>query len=548
MLPGAPAAMLPGAPAAMLAVALVVGAGGLVACDNHSRGSSATGSTAVVTVNIGEPLSIVPPNLSETEGGQVIYATFAGLRDYDANARPYNVIADTITTTDSVVWTIRLKDGFTFHNGEKVTSQSFIDAWNWAAYGPNASNANSYFQEIDGYAAMNPSASRVAPTAKTLSGLKRIDDLTFTVTLSGPFVDFDTELSSASLYPVPRAAFNPDGSITKAYQEAPIGDGPFKIKGRWNHDKNIEVERFAGWKGARPKVAGINFKIYQDQKAQYADALAGTLDVDRRVDPSNLPNAKRDFGTRYGISPLSAIQYLAFPTYDQTFANPDVRKAISMAIDRDTIANTIFSGTVRPARSFVSPVLPGYRPDVCGDACVFNPGAARSLYRTAGGPSTIRISYNVDGGHQAWIEAVCNQLQTNLDVTCQPRGEPKFADLLQKLKGKDQTVGMFRVGWVMPYPSMYAYLFQLFDTASIPTPNFSGYSNPRFDDLLRRGTAAPTHAEAISLWRQAEDLLAKDLPAAPMRYDQNVYVVSRTIKHVDVNLLGWVNPYTVEVG
>ena len=531
-----------------LAVLPVVIAGGVAACSggNKSSGNSTDSSKTVVSVGIGEPKSIIPPNAGETEGGQVIYATFAGLLDYDKDSKPFPVIADSITTQDSKVWTIKIKDGFTFHNGEKVTSESFIDAWNWGAYGPNASDVNSYYQQIDGYAAMNPTDSKATPTAKTLSGLKKVDDLTFTVTLSSPFVDFNAELGYTAFYPMPKVAFTPDGTVTKAYEDAPIGDGPFKIKGKWNHDQNIETERFDGWKGTKVKVAGINFKIYQDQKAQYSDTLADTLDIDRKVDTSNLINAKNDFGNRYKVSALSEFQYLAFPTYDPKYSNPDVRKAISMAIDRQQIADTIFAGTVKPATSFISPVIPGFRDNTCGDACKFNAAAAKALYQSAGGPATIQITYNADGGHKPSIEAVCNQLQTNLGVTCQAKGEPKFADLLAKVKAKDPTVGMFRLGWVMDYPSMYDYLFPLYDTASIPSPNYFGYSNKQFDDLVQKGTEAKTQADAIKLWQQAEDILAKDMPVIPMRYGQNNYVTSKKIKNVDVTLFSWVNPYTVE--
>jgi oligopeptide transport system substrate-binding protein len=530
-----------------MAILPIVTAGLVVACSNGSNsGSSSQSSKAVVTVGIAEPKNILPPDAGETEGGQVVYALFAGLIDYDKNSKPFNVIADSITTSDSKVWTIKLKDGFTFHNGEKVTSQSFIDAWNWGAYGPNASDVNAYYQQIDGYAAMNPTDTKATPTAKTLSGLKKIDDLTFTVTLTTPFVDFNVELGYTAFFPMPKAAFAADGSISKAYQDAPIGDGPFKMKGTWNHDQNIETTRFDGWKGTKVKVAGINFKIYQDQKAQYADTLADNLDVDRKVDTADLINAKTDFGGRYKFSPSSAVQFLGFPTYDPKYANPDVHKAISMAIDRDQLANTIFAGTVKSAHSWLSPAIPGYRPDVCGAACQYNPTAAKALYQQANGPSTIQITYNADGGHQQWIQAVCNQLQTNLGIICQAKSEPKFADLLTKLKAKDPTVGIFRLGWVEDYPSMYDYLFPLYDTASIPDPNYYGYSNKQFDDLLQQGTTATNQADAIKTWQQAEDILAKDLPVLPIRYDQNPYVTSKRIKNVDVNPFSYVDPYTIE--
>ena len=529
-----------------LATLPVLAAVGLTACsgDNSSSGNSSDSASTVVTVGIAEPKHLIPPNAGETSGGQVIFATFAGLLDYDKDGKPYSMIADSITTTDSKVWTVKIKDGFTFHNGEKVIADSFIDAWNWGAYGPNASDVNSYYAQIDGYADLNPSDTKATPKSKKMSGLSKVDDLTLNVTLTTPFSDFNTELGYTAFYPMPKAAFDADGNVKKEYEEAPIGNGPFKIKGKWNHDQNIETERFDGWKGPKVKVGGINFKIYQDLKAQYSDALAGTLDVDPTVDSSNLVNAKNDFADRYKTSPSSSFQYLAFPVYDPAFAKPEVRKAISMAIDRDLIVKSIFAGTQKAARSFVSPIIPGFQDNTCGDACKYDPAAAKTAYQAAGGPATIQITYNADGGHKEWVEATCNQLQSNLGVTCQPKPEPKFADLLKKVDDKVPGVGMFRLGWVMDYPSMFDYLQPLYTTTG--SSNYYGYSNKEFDALVDKGAAAKTPAEAIKIWQEAEAILAKDLPVIPMRFGQNNYVVSKKIKVADVNLFTWVNPYTLE--
>jgi oligopeptide transport system substrate-binding protein len=528
-----------------LATLPVLAAVGLAACsgDNSSNGSS-DGSSTTVSVGIGEPKHIIPPNAGETSGGQVIYATFAGLLDYDKDGKPYSMIADSISTTDSKVWTVKLKDGFTFHNGEKVIADSFIDAWNWGAYGPNASDVNSYYSQIDGYADLNPSDAKATPKANKLSGLKKVDDLTFTVTLSSAFSDFNTELGYTAFFPMPKAAFDSSGNVTKDYEDAPIGNGPFKLKGKWNHDQNIETVKVDGWKGPKVKVGGINFKIYQDLKAYYSDTLADTLDVDPQVDSSNLVNAKNDFGDRYKTSPSSSFQFLAFPTYDTNFAKVEVRKAISMAIDRDLIVKSIFNSTQKPARSFLSPIIPGYRDNTCGDACKYDPAAAKTMYQAAGGPATIQITYNADGGHKEWVEATCNQLQTNLGVTCQPKAEPKFADLLKKVDDKVPGVGMFRLGWVMDYPSMYDYLQPLYTTKG--SSNYYGYSNKDFDAKVDEGAAAKTSADAIKIWQAAEDMLAKDLPVIPLRFGQNNYVISKKIKNADVNLFTWVNPFTLE--
>lgn len=530
--------------AALVTVPVLI-AGGMTACGKSSdSGTESDSSAFVASIGIGEPKSILPVNAGESEGGQLAYTLFAGLVGYDKEGKTYNVVADDISSPDSKVWTVKIKSGFTFHNGEAVNADSFINAWNWGAYGPNASDVNSYYSQIEGYDALNPEDAKATPTAKTLTGLKKIDDLSFTITLTSAFADFKTELGYNPFYPLPKVAFAADGSITKEYLEAPIGNGPFKMKGTWKHDVSIEVVRYDGWKGEKPKVAGITYKIYQDLKSHYTDVLANTLDVDKTVDTSALSTAVTDFGDRYQHSPTSTFQFLAFPTYDPAYSKVEVRKAISMAINREEIVKTIFAGTQTAAKSFISPVIPGYRNNTCGKACDYDATAAKQMYQAAGGPSTIQITYNADGGHKESIEATCNQLQANLGVTCQAKPEPKFGDLLKKVKDHTPGVGMFRMAWGMDFPSMYNYLQPIYTTKG--SSNYYGYSNKQFDDLVVKGTTAKTPEEAIKIWQQAEDILSTDLPVVPLRYGQNNFVHSTKIKHVDMDLFAHVNIYTLQ--
>ncbi len=125
--------------------------------------------------------------------------------------------------------------------------------------------------------------------------------------------------------------------------------------------------------------------------AEYADLLSGNTDVMRTIPTENLSQA--------------------FPTFQADFTKAEVRKAISMAIDRDQIIESIFRGSQTSARSFVSPVVAGARPDTCGEACQFDPVKAKAQYVATGGPPKLQISYNGDDGNKDWVDATCNQLK-----------------------------------------------------------------------------------------------------------------------------------------
>jgi oligopeptide transport system substrate-binding protein len=510
-------------------------------------GDSGSSSSGTVKIGISEPQYLTPADTNETSGSQVLAALFAPLVDYDADNKPYEVQADSITTSDNKTWTIKIKSGWTFHNGEAVTADSYIDAWNAAAY-KGASQNSYFFSQIVGYKDVAPEASTAnpspQPSAQKMSGLKKVDDNTFTVTLSSPFSDFKTMLGYTAFYPLPKAAFNSDGTVKSDFKEAPIGDGAFKMDGTWQHDQKISVVKYDGYKGdAKPKISGAQFTIYQQPSAEYADLLAGNDDVMKQIPTENLSTAEGDLGDRYLHSPASTFQFLAFPTYDKNFSNANVRKAISMAIDRQAIVDQVFKGSQKAAYSFVSPVVAGYRDNTCGANCEFKPADAKALYTQNNGPSKLEITYNADGGHKDWVDATCNQLKNNLGVECVGIPTAKFADLLNKVEKKEE-VGMFRMGWVMDYPSMEDYLGPLYSTSG--SSNYYGYSNADFDKLVQEGREASGSEAAIQKWQQAEDLLAKDLPVLPLRFGQNNYGISTKVKNVDIDLFNRVDLLKIE--
>jgi ABC-type oligopeptide transport system substrate-binding subunit len=506
-----------------------------------------------VVIGIGEPDTLIPSNSTETNGSQVLSSLFYPLVNFDADKKPVLVAADSITPDkDNRVWTIKIKPGFTFSNGEPVTSDNYLDAWNYGTYAPNAQAASYFFARIDGYADLqskdpdgpNGPEKAPAPKANALSGLKKVDDTTFTVTLSAPFAGWESVLGYSAFYPLPKAAFKEPGVLADGFGDAPIGNGPFKMKGTWQHDDKVQVEKVADFKGLVPKVDGITWKIYQDQGAEYADLLANNVDVQTQIPIESLSSASAELGNRFAKSPNSVFAFVAFPMYQPDYQNPNVRRAISMAVNRKEMTDQIFNGSQTPATSFVSPVVAGYRENSCGKNCEYNPVEAKKLYAANNGPNDIRISYNADGPHKAWIDAMCNQIKSSLGVNCTGVGEPKLSDLLAKVK-KHEPIGMFRLSWVMDYPLMESYLGPLFATDG--SSNDSGYSNPTFDSLVKAGSEAATPDEAIKKWQAAEDILVQDMPIIPLRFGQNVYGYSEKVTNVEVDLFQQVNIYKIEV-
>ncbi|MGH8905218.1 MAG: peptide ABC transporter substrate-binding protein [Egibacteraceae bacterium] len=521
----------------LVGCALIAGA-----CTGGSGGQARSGE---FSAEICEPRALTPGNGNDVCSAEVLGAVFSPLIDFDTeNAEDPVLMGDeapraharSVTSDDQRTWTITLKEGWTFHDGTPVTAQSYVDAWNYSAYGPNAQNNASFFTNIAGYADLQCGTSAEAqadcvgspPASQQMSGLRAIDAAALEVTLSAPFSQFPLTIGYTAFYPLPRAFFDdPD-----AFNEAPIGDGPFMVEGSWSHNQGIRVVRYPGYAG-RPAVAdAVNFQIYEDLETAFTDLQAGNLDIMDRTPRSQVATAPQRLGDRFREFPGSAWTYLGFPTYDPRFANPDLRRAISMAIDRGALTDTVRPDSV-PADSFVSPVVAGYRPGACGQWCEFNPERARELLARAGGwDGELILWFNSDGDHATWMEGLANQLRANLGIQNIRFQTLLFPELLNLERDRGIT-GPFRSGWVMDYPSPQSYLQPVFGTGG--SSNYTYYSNPEFDEALAQGNAAGTITDGLAFYQRAEDLLIRDMPGIPLFFDVYPAAWSERIDNVSVD-------------
>jgi oligopeptide transport system substrate-binding protein len=523
-----------------VAAAAVVLVLSMVGCTE--LGSDEDAPAGTVVIGITEPRHLIPSNTVDVSGNQVLSALFQPLVTFAGDAKAVPAAAKSVTADKTArVWTIRLRPGLTFSNGEPVTADSYLNAWNYGAYGPNRQSATSYYDRIEGYADLQ--AQNGDPRAKTLRGLKKVSDVAFTVTLSSPFVGFPALLNASAFYPLPKAAFSAPGVIADDFENAVVGNGPFKMKGRWERGAQIRMEKAPAYSGAAPKVDGIEWRIYDDLAAEYDDLVDGAIDVQTRVPAELVDKAAGDLGARLRKSPNSTFTFLGIPTFESGFAEPEVRRALSMAIDRQQIADQEFRGTETAATAFVSPVVPGYRADSCGENCRYDPAAAKAKYQAAGGPPNITITYSREGG-RGWIDLMCKQITASLGIGCTGVDEASLGDLLAKVE-KRQPVGLIRLSWTMDYPLMESYLAPLYATNG--SSNLYGYSSSAFDNLVSQGAKAPTPAQEVQKWQQAEDLLAQDMPVIPLRFGQNVFGHSERVRNVSIDSMQRVDLLGIEL-
>ncbi|MFI8238284.1 ABC transporter substrate-binding protein [Streptomyces sp. NPDC085866] len=528
-----------GRAAGAVAVALAAAACGGGA---DTGGGNAAG---VLSSSWGDPQNpLEPSNTNEVQGGKVLDMIFRGLKRYDPKtAQAENMLAESIDTKDSQNFTIKVKDGWTFSNGEKVTAKSFVDAWNYGASLKNNQKNAYFFGYIEGYDKVHPDSG--SQSADTLSGLKVVDDHTFTVKLNQKFSSFPDTLGYVAFAPLPQSFFT-DHS---AWLSKPVGNGPYAIES-YTKGSQMALKKWDGYPGPdKAQNAGVTLKVYTDSNTAYTDLMAGNLDLVDDVPAAQLKNVKSDLGGRYINSPAGIIQTLAFPYYDPAWnkaGSEKVRTGLSMAIDRKQITDTIFQKTRTPATDWTSPVLGtagGFQDGLCGKACEYDPTEAKKLVQEGGGlpGGQVKITYNADtGSHKEWIDAVCNSVNNALgnEKACVGNPVGTFADFRNQI-GQHKMSGPFRAGWQMDYPLIQNFLQPLYYTNA--SSNDGKWSNKDFDQLVDQANAQTDTARAVSTFQKAEAVVRDNMAAIPLWYQNGSAGYSQRLSNVALN------PFSVPV-
>jgi oligopeptide transport system substrate-binding protein len=535
--------------ALMLALGLVAAIGtGCAPKQTTGGGTTGGGATnepkkgGTLSYYIGDAAYIDPYNMQESEGTQVGQSLFDSLTAFDP-LKPEKVLpaaAESWTPTENgKVWTFHLNKAGTFADGTPVHAQDFIYAWNRIA---STKTKNTLTKQPD------PSllSYHLAPIAGTddlgnsdkgISGLKAVDDYTLEVTLKYAFGDFEYVVAHPALAPVPQKYV--EGGVDfegkkVPFGDMPVGNGPFKMSEPWKHNQYIKVVANQDYYGTKPNIEGIDFLQFKDPNTAYAEFEAGTLDFTQIGD-----GKIKDAQTKYGVSDNgytanpgkqvllgseNGIYYLVCNLNDKVMKNLDMRKAISLAINRQAICDLALEGTRDPADNIVPPGIAGYEKGVWPEA-KYDIEAAKAALAAAGYPGgkgapVITLTYNNDGGHEKIMQLVQSDLKA-IGLTV------KFdtADFSATLKKYDAgTFQIGRLGWSADYPIMDNFLFPLFKSNG--GDNKSKYSNPTIDAAFQTARSTTDSAARIAAYQQIDKTIGSTLPDIPVMFYKHHYVAS----------------------
>lgn len=496
---------------------------GLVSCSDSGDGASGgEGGGNYVLANGTEPQNpLIPANTNEVGGGRLVDLLYSGLVYYDAEGKIHNEVAESIELEGDKTWRVTLEDGWTFADGTPVTSSSFVDAWNHAV--KNSQLSAYFFEPILGY----------EEGAESMEGLQVVDDKTFTIELNQPEADFPQRLGYSAFYPLPPEALEDEA----AFGENPNGNGPYTLA-EWNHNQDATLVPNEEYDGERtPQNEGVKFIFYANFDAAYNDLLAGNLDVLDEIPDTSFATFEEELGDRAVNQPSALNQTFTIPERLEHWSGEEGklrREAISHAINREEITETIFQGTRTPASDFTSPVLPGYNGDVPGNEVLdYDPEKAKDLWAQADeiSPFTgeFTLSYNSDGGHQAWVDAVTNSIRNTLGIEALGNPYPDFKSLRDDVTGRT-IEGAFRTGWQADYPSLGNFLGPLYGTGA--GSNDGDYSNPEFDAKITEAAGAESPEAAAPIYNEAQEILFRDLPVIPLWYQNTVGGSADTVDNV----------------
>lgn len=463
---------------------------------------------------IDEPGTIVPVDAVGRHALVVVDALFDSLTAWGPDLEVRSAAAVRWSSNDDGrTWKFRLRPRATFHDDDAtpVTAADFVFAWELAV---RLDQAGYHLHEVEGYEAL-----RRGDTER-LSGVRAVDDLTLSVRLRSPNADFPAVVAHPSLGPLPRALWEADED---AFRAQPAGNGPFRAPEPWVRTQFIRVTPFDGWRNrvVKPSVAEVIFQI-MDSDTAYLAFQQGRLDF-VELPPGALADAESRYessadgytgpGILRGDVPM--LYYLGFDMRRPPFDDVEVRRAVSMAVDRSLLAAEVREGNVSLAHSIAPASLPGGRRGLCR-GCRHDPETAREVFAQRGITNLV-LWFNRGGGH----EQVARRLRADLErvgVVLELRSMG-FREYLHALD--EGEAGLFRFGWAVDYPTLDNALRPILHSDSAGegelAHNYGGYAAGDVDGLLDAARATLDAEERRAQQRKAADLaLNRDQAIVPL--------------------------------
>lgn len=538
---------------------------GLAACGGSKSGSTATSgstagstaggvNTAGFTVQYGSnPETLDPALNSAIDGANTIITIFEPLLLINENNEVVGGQAESWETSeDGLTWTFTMRDGLKWSDGTDLNAKDFeysfkrmVDPNTAAPYAETCLGMIDGFEEAAGFpdADGNPTAE---PNPDALNVKASDDGKTLTIVLSYPCSYFDKMAAFATMSPVQQATVEANGDAWCTSPDTFVSNGPYMITD-WTPSERIVLTKnpnyVGGWDSSKIVSDTITLLLLEDSSASYAAYNSGEAVLVKDVPTDEIPSlTKAEDGGDFYVDTILGTYYVSLNLQRDAFKDAKVRKALSLAIDRDYVANTIMQGTYSAADSIVGPGIVdesgyfhdnGNAPYISADYEA-NLAEAKKLLEEAGYPNgegypTIEYSTN-DAGYHVPLAEYLQQAWGDLGITL-TINKMEWSSFTPARRAGEYDVA--RNGWVMDYndPSNMLDLF-----CSGNGNNDGKYSNPDFDAAIDASRVADS-AEHFAQLHKAEDILMEDMGCLPIAYYNDYWLQSPALKGT------WHSPY-----
>ena len=538
---------------------------GLAACGGSKSGSTATSgsaagstaggtNTAGFTVQYGSnPETLDPALNSAIDGANTIITIFEPLLLINENNEVIGGQAESWEASeDGLTWTFTMRDGLKWSDGTDLNAKDFeysfkrmVDPNTAAPYAETCLGMIDGFEEAAGFpdADGNPTAE---PNPEALNVKASDDGKTLTIVLSYPCSYFDKMAAFAAMSPVQQATVEANGDAWCTSPDTFVSNGPYMITD-WTPSERIVLSKnpnyVGGWDNSKIVSDTITLLLLEDSSASFAAYNSGEAVLIKDVPTDEIPSlTKAEDGGDFYVDTILGTYYVSLNLQRDAFKDAKVRKALSLAIDRDYVANTIMQGTYTTADSIVGPGIVdesgyfhdnGNAPYISADYEA-NLAEAKKLLEEAGYPNgegypTIEYSTN-DAGYHVPLAEYLQQAWGDLGITL-TINKMEWSSFTPARRAGEYDVA--RNGWVMDYndPSNMLDLF-----CSGNGNNDGKYSNPDFDAAIDASRVADS-AEHFAQLHKAEDILMEDTGCLPIAYYNDYWLQSPSLKGT------WHSPY-----
>ena len=527
---------------------------GLAACGGSKSGSTATSgstagstaggtNTAGFTVQYGSnPETLDPALNSAIDASNTIITIFEPLLLINENNEVVGGQAESWEASeDGLTWTFTMRDGLKWSDGTDLTAKDFEYSFKRMANPDTAAPyAETCLGMIDGFDAAQ------AGDSDALNVKASDDGKTLTIVLSYPCSYFDKMAAFAAMSPVQQATVEANGDSWCTSADTFVSNGPYMITD-WTPSERIVLSKnpnyVGGWDSSKIVSDTITLLLLEDSSASFAAYNSGEAVLIKDVPTDEIPSlTKAEDGGDFYVDTILGTYYVSLNLQRDAFKDAKVRKALSLAIDRDYVANTIMQGTYTTADSIVGPGIVdesgyfhdnGNAPYISADYEA-NLAEAKKLLEEAGYPNgegypTIEYSTN-DAGYHVPLAEYLQQAWGDLGITL-TINKMEWSSFTPARRAGEYDVA--RNGWVMDYndPSN---MLDLFCTSN--GNNDGKYANPDFDAAIDASKVADS-AEHFAQLHKAEDILMEDTGCLPIAYYNDYWLQSPTLKGT------WHSPY-----